>query len=109
MEATLYENLNSTMTAALTGTVSETIGMTVAVADFPAPIGAVVRVERDGDAECEGEVVGFRDRQTIVYLQSATTGVRRGQRVHMVRTNRTLKVGNSLLGRVIDAHGRFLD
>jgi FliI/YscN family ATPase len=109
MEATLYENLNSIMTAALMGTVAETVGMTVAVADFPAPVGAVVRVERDGDAECEGEVVGFRDGQTIVYLQSATAGVRHGQRVHMLRTSRALKVGDSLLGRVINAHGQFLD
>ncbi len=109
MEATLYENLNSTMTASLIGTVAETVGMTVAVADFPAPVGAVVRVDRDGDTECGGEVVGFRDGQTIVYLQSATTGIRRGQRVHMVRTSRTLKVGESLLGRVLDAHGNFID
>ncbi len=109
MEAILLDNLNSTMTAALTGTVAETVGMTVAVADFPAPVGAIVRIERDQDEACEGEVVGFRDDRALVYLQSATTGVRRGHRVRLVRTNRTLKVGDALLGRVIDAHGRFID
>jgi hypothetical protein len=61
MDATLLENLNSTMTAGLTGTVAETVGMTVTVADFPAPVGAVVNVERDGDTACDGEVVGFRE------------------------------------------------
>ena len=70
MEATLLENLNSTMTASLTGTVAETIGMTVSVADFPAPVGAIVRIERDGDGACDGEVVGFRDGHTLVYLQT---------------------------------------
>jgi flagellum-specific ATP synthase len=109
MDATLLENLNSTMTAALVGTVAETVGMTVAVADFPAPVGAVVRIERDGNDTCEGEVVGFRDGRTLIYLQSSTTGIRRGHRVRMVRTNRTLKVGTALLGRVIDAHGRCID
>ncbi len=109
MEATLLDNLNSTMTASLSGTVAETIGMTVSVADFPAPIGAVVRIDRDGDDACDGEVVGFRDGQTLVYLQSATTGVRRGNRVRMKRTYRTLKVGPALLGRVIDAHGQCID
>jgi flagellum-specific ATP synthase len=109
MDATLLNNLNSTMTARLTGTVAETVGMTVMVADFPAPVGAVVNVERDGDTACDGEVVGFREGQTIIYLQSATAGVRRGQKVRMVRTGRTLKVGDGLLGRVIDAHGRFID
>src|SRR6185436_11015320 len=101
MEATL-ENLHSTMTAALTGTVAETIGMTVSVADFPAPVGAVVRIERDGSNMCEGEVVGFRNGFTLVYLLSPTAGVRRGNRVTLVRTTRTIKVGPELLGRVID-------
>jgi flagellum-specific ATP synthase len=109
MEANLLENLNSTMTASLTGTVAETIGMTVSVADFPAPVGAVVRIVRDGDTDCDGEVVGFRDGHTLVYLLTPTTGVRRGNRVRFVRTNRSLKVGPALLGRVIDARGRFID
>ena len=105
----MLDNLNSTMTASLTGTVAATVGMTVSVADFPAPVGAVVRIERDGTAECEGEVVGFRDGHTLVYLLSPTAGVRRGHRVTMVRTTRSLKVGEQLLGRVIDAHGRCID
>jgi flagellum-specific ATP synthase len=109
MDATLIENLNSTMTVSLCGTVAETVGMTVCVADFPAPIGAVVRIERDADGGCDGEVVGFRGGKTLVYLQSATAGVRRGNRVRLIRTNRTLKVGDALLGRVIDAHGRCID
>src|SRR4051812_16817180 len=108
MEATL-EKLNTTLTASLTGTVAETIGMTVSVADFPAPVGGVVRVERDGAATCEGEVVGFRDGQTLVYLLSATAGVRRGNRVRLLRSRRSLKVGPGLLGRVIDAHGQCID
>ena len=105
----LLDNLNAAMTASLTGTVAETIGMTVSVADFPAPVGAVVRIERDGKSACEGEVVGFRDGHTLVYLLSPTVGVRRGNRVGLARTTRSLKVGSALLGRVIDAHGRCID
>lgn len=108
MEA-LLDSLNSTMIASLTGTVAETIGMTVSVADFPAPVGAVVRIERDGSAVGEGEVVGFRDGHALVYLLSPTAGVRRGNRVSLRRTARSLKVGPELLGRVIDAHGRCID
>src|SRR4051812_2313300 len=108
MEATL-EKLNAISTASLTGTVAQTVGMTVSVADFPAPVGAVVRIERDGGSASDGEVVGFRDGHTLVYLLSATTGVRRGNRVRMRRSTRSLKVGPALLGRVIDAHGRCID
>lgn len=109
MEATLLDNLKATMTASITGTVAETIGMTVAAADFPAPVGAVVRIDRDGEGAADGEVVGFRDGHTLIYLLTPTTGVRRGNRVRMIRTNRTLKVGPGLLGRVIDAQGKIID
>jgi flagellum-specific ATP synthase len=108
MEAIL-DKLNTTMVASLTGTVAETIGTTVRVADFPAPVGAVVRIERDGGVAAEGDVVGFRDGYTIVYLLTATTGVRRGNRVRLMRTTRSLNVGPALLGRVIDAHGKCID
>jgi flagellum-specific ATP synthase len=105
----ILDNLNATMTASILGTVAETIGMTVSVADFPAPVGAVVRIDRDGSGNCEGEVIGFRDGHALVYLFSPTAGVRRGNRVSLVRTTRSLKVGPELLGRVINAHGRCID
>src|SRR4051812_49835800 len=91
MEATL-DYLNSTMTASLTGTVAETIGMTVSVADFPAPVGAVVRIERDGSSVCEGEVVGFRDGHALVYLLSPTAGGRGGNSAFLVCTAPSLKI-----------------
>ncbi|HEX2475311.1 MAG TPA: FliI/YscN family ATPase [Lacipirellulaceae bacterium] len=109
MLTAIRDNLHSTMTAALTGSVVETVGMTVAVADFAAPVGAVVSIERETGAPAEGEVVGFRDDATIVYLVAPTTGVRRGNRVRLVRTSRTLRVGPGLLGRVIDARGKAID
>ena len=109
MQASIADNLHETMTASLSGSVVETIGMSVAVADFPAPVGAVVRIERDTGPSADGEVVGFRDGRTLVYLLAATTGVRRGSRVRLVRTSRWLRVGHELLGRVIDASGRCID
>src|SRR5688572_26494615 len=102
MATMLLDTLNSTMTASLTGSVVETVGMTVAVADFPAPVGAVVSIERETGQPVEGEVVGFRDDATLVYLIAATAGVRRGNRVRLVRTSRSLRVGPALLGRIID-------
>jgi flagellum-specific ATP synthase len=109
MTTMLLDTLHSTMTASLTGSVVETVGMTVAVADFPAPVGAVVSIERETGPPVEGEVVGFRDDATMVYLIAATAGVRRGNRVRLVRTRRSLRVGPALLGRIIDARGRCID
>ncbi|MGI9456344.1 MAG: FliI/YscN family ATPase [Aeoliella sp.] len=93
----------------LRGSVVEITGATAAVADFPAPVGAVVEVERASGGTIAGEVIGFHDRRTVVFPYQYMAGVRRGSRVRLVRTIRQLRVGEGLLGRVIDAHGRCVD
>lgn len=109
MNTATLTQLRNTMTADLTGSVVETVGMTAAVADFPAPVGALVRIERQTESPAEGEVVGFRDGHTLVYLLTPSAGVRRGNRARLVRTSALLRVGSGLLGRVIDARGRCID
>lgn len=84
-------------------------GLTAAVAGFPAPVGALVEIERQHGVPLEAEVVGFRDEVTLVCPFGELEGVRRGNRVRLVRTKGWLRVGNELLGRVIDARGRVVD
>jgi flagellum-specific ATP synthase len=83
--------------------------MTAAVADFPAPVGALVEVERHAGAPLLAEVIGFRDDLTLVYLLSNVQGVRHGNRVRLVKTSRWLRVGPELLGRTINASGQAID
>jgi flagellum-specific ATP synthase len=109
MIAELTSQLDGVMTASLVGSVVESTGMTAAVADFPAPIGALVDIERQSGPATQGEVIGFREGVTIVHLLTATTGVRHGSRARLIRTTRSLRVGLALLGRVIDANGRCID
>ncbi len=109
MKTITPEILDSAMLIGLTGSVVQTIGLTAAVADFPAPLGALVRIEKQSGVALEAEVVGFRDKQTLVMPLSSLEGIRRGSPVTLVRTTRTLRVGNSLLGRVLDARGRCID
>ena len=109
MNTATLSQLKETMTASLVGSVVETVGMTAAVADFPAPVGALVRIDRQSQVPADGEVVGFRDGLTLVYLLSSASGVRRGNHVRLMRTSSLLRVGPGLLGRVIDAHGRCID
>ena len=94
---------------ALTGSVVRTLGMTAAVANFPAPVGALVEIERQTGGPLSAEVIGFRDDLTLVYLLDNVQGVRHGNRVRMVKSSRWLRVGDGLLGRVIGAHGRCID
>lgn len=101
--------LDRAMLTGVTGSVAQTIGLTAAVADFPAPVGALVTIERQSGERTEAEVIGFRDKHTLVMPLESMEGVRRGSRVRLVRTTRFLRVGDALLGRVLDARGRCID
>ncbi len=97
------------MSTALEGRVMQTVGATMAVAAFPAPVGALAQVIRASDRPLAAEVIGFRDQLTLLAPLDAMSGVRRGDRVRLCQTGRTLRVGEDLLGRVIDARGRPID
>jgi len=105
----LLEQLDRVMPTRLEGSVVQTTGMTVSVADFPAPIGAMVEIERQAGGPVQAEVIGFRDQLTLLYPLSGLGGVRRGNRVCVTRTARWLRVGPGLLGRVINAQGKAID
>ncbi len=102
-------HLDRIMPTAISGSVARTGGTTVSAAGFPAPVGALAEVRRHGGPPLLAEVVGFRDDLTILFPQSEPSGVRRGNRVRLIRTDHWLRVGPELLGRVIDAEGRAID
>ncbi len=101
--------LDSILPISMVGSIVRTEGLAAAVSGLPAPVGAVVEIERLAGKAIEAEVIGFRGQQTIVYPLGEMTGVRHGDRVRLRRTRRTLRVGSELLGRVIDARGHTID
>ena len=103
------DRIQAVLPFAMEGTVVRSTGLAVAVADFPAPVGAVAEIERPGAEPLLAEVVGFQDRLTLLYPYEETIGLRRGQRVRLRRTIGQLAVGPGLLGRVIDPLGQPLD
>ncbi len=109
MNTELPQHIDEALLAGLTGSVVQTVGLTAAVADFPAPVGALVMIERPSGEGIEAEVVGFREKQTLVMPLSDLRGIHRGSPVRLVRTSRTIRVGDGLLGRVVDARGRCID
>ncbi len=104
-----FEQLESIIPTALTGSVVRTEGVTAAVADFPAPVGALVEIDRTAGRPIRGEVIGFRQQHALVYPLSEMNGVRHGNRVRLMRTSRVLYVGGELLGRVVDADAKPID
>jgi flagellum-specific ATP synthase len=105
----LPTHLDAAILAGLTGSVVETTGLTAAIAGMPAPVGALVAIQRNGGGDVEAEVIGFRNDHTLVIPLADLDGVRRGSPVRLVSTGRTLRVGPELLGRVVDARGRAID
>jgi flagellum-specific ATP synthase len=103
------DQLHDCLPVSLCGSVTRISGMTAAVADFPAPLGAVAQIERQNGPPVAAEVIGFHDDLTLVYLLDSVQGLRRGNRVRLAKSSRWIRVGTGLLGRVIDAQGRPID
>ncbi|MFM9067541.1 MAG: FliI/YscN family ATPase [Planctomycetota bacterium] len=105
----LLAEIPGLMPSGITGSVVRLEGSILAVADLPAPLGAQVEIQRNGHLPGAGEVIGFRGELTLIFPWDELAGIRYGTRVRLVRTSRTVRVGESLLGRVINARGEFLD
>ena len=102
-------------TQELCGTVQEAHGLSVRVSDLPVPIDATVKIvtadgpESKAESVLLGQVIGFNDQHTIVMPFGTTSGIRRGDPVVSLEFTQTVRVGPSLLGRVIDPMGRPID
>jgi flagellum-specific ATP synthase len=93
----------------VSGTITRIVGLTVSVAGFPAPLGAVCRIHREQGQPIDASVVGFHGDETLLLAYGDLEGVRRGNRVTLRQSVPGARVGERLLGRVLDGRGRFLD
>jgi FliI/YscN family ATPase len=105
----IEDHVRRIMPLGLTGSVSRIVGLTAAVADFPAPLGALCTIARENGAAISAEVIGFQDDETLLLPDGDLAGVRRGNRVALHRSSPGIRVGERLLGRVLDGRGHFLD
>ncbi|MCL2743040.1 MAG: EscN/YscN/HrcN family type III secretion system ATPase, partial [Planctomycetaceae bacterium] len=105
----IEEHIETVMPVHLSGTVVQTQGMTVSAAGFPSPVGSVAQIERPGSTPLIAEVIGFKDDLTLLYPYSDITGVRRGNRIRLVKTLPWLRTGDNLLGRILNAEGKPVD
>jgi flagellum-specific ATP synthase len=105
----IVEQVKHLLPFGLTGTITRIVGLTVSVAGFPAPLGAVCRIHREQGTSIDGSVVGFQGDETLLLAYGDLEGVRRGNRVTLRQSVPGARVGDRLLGRVLDGRGRFLD
>ena len=91
------------------GRISRLVGTAAAVEGFPVPLGSACRIWREHAPPLTGEVISFEGTETLIAAYGDWSGVRRGNRVELLSSQQRVRVGNGLLGRVIDGRGRFLD
>ena len=107
--SSLIDQIQRSLPVGLSGRVSKLVGLTVAVAGFPAPLGAVAKLEAEHGTSVEAEVVGFSGDDTLLLPYGELHGIRRGTRVVLTQSVPGARVGDGLLGRIINGRGRFLD
>src|ERR1700683_5587333 len=105
----VLEQVETILPFGLSGTVTRIVGLTISAAGLPAPLGAVCRIHREQGSPIDAAVVGFQDDETLLLAYGDLAGVRRGNRVSLLRSVPGVRVGERLLGRVLDGRGRFLD
>ncbi len=103
------EQVETILPFGLVGAVMRTVGLTVSAAGFPAPLGAICRIHREQGDPVDAAVVGFQGEETLLLSYGDLAGVRRGNRVTLMQSVPAARVGDRLLGRVVDGRGRFLD
>ena len=76
---------------------------------FPANLGSICSVATSDGAETLAEIIGFKKGNNILSMFESDTKIQSGARVSVIDEGHNVKVGNSLLGRVVDAMGTPLD
>ena len=90
------------------GRVDQVVGMSIEVSGLAAAVGDGVMLLVD-DGPLEAEVVALRNGRAVCVPLGETTGLRAGTPATLYGRPITLRVGEDLLGRVVDGLGRPID
>jgi flagellum-specific ATP synthase/type III secretion protein N (ATPase) len=91
------------------GVVTKVVGLTLEVKGFKPFVGEVCMVDVPGSQPVVAEVVGFREDVVLLMPYGELTGVCPGCRVEPRRRAFTVRVGEHLLGRILNGLGEPID
>lgn len=94
------------------GKVVNVVGLTIESAGPDARLGDVCRIIPGGKEDCApimAEVVGFKDKKTLLMPYDAVDGISLGSMVENTNEPMKVKVSKELLGMTLDGLGRPLD
>ncbi len=84
-------------------------GVLVEAFGVSAALGEMCRIDRGSRGAIDAEVVGFRGQSTLLMPHGDLDGIAPMQQVTALGKSFAIRVGDDLLGRVIDGFGRPLD
>ncbi|NOZ68833.1 MAG: EscN/YscN/HrcN family type III secretion system ATPase, partial [Deferribacteres bacterium] len=91
------------------GRVVEITGLTIKATGLDVSIGEACWIYSDGAVPIDAEVVGFKEGKIVLMAAGEMSGIRHGSRVMPLGRNISVKVGDELIGRVVDAGGNPID
>lgn len=91
------------------GRVRQVIGLTVQVEGIKAFVGEICEIVIDHNKKVPSEVVGFSDDKVLIMPFGELSGIAPGSRVIPTGKRMRIKVGDDLLGKVLDGLGQPLD
>ncbi|WP_353132784.1 FliI/YscN family ATPase [Limnohabitans sp.] len=91
------------------GTLVRLVGLTLETRGIMAPLGACCEVMGKAGHRVEAEVVGFNDKTLYLMPFTDPVGVGPGDTVRVISNSGQVRLGNELLGRVIDGRGMPID
>ncbi|MEG2338475.1 MAG: flagellar protein export ATPase FliI [Clostridium sp.] len=105
----LNEKVRKSKTLTVRGKVKKVVGLTVEVEGIRAFVGEVCIIKNIDNNEIESEVVGFNGDTALLMPFDTTFGIAPGSEVIATGKALTVKVSDSLLGRVLDGLGRDMN
>ena len=70
---------------------------------FPANLGSICTVTTSDGTETMAEIIGFKKGNNILSMFESDTKIQSGAKVSIIDDGHDVKVGEALLGRVVDA------
>jgi flagellum-specific ATP synthase len=91
------------------GRIRAITGLTVLARDLPVAVGSMCAIATRHGAPIPAQVVGFRDRDTVLMPLADVAGVAPGDAVSNAASLQHVAVGRQMIGRVLDGLGEPLD
>ena len=104
------EFLDEIVPQRVTGEVVQIIGLVIECVGLSVPVGSLCEITSvQNGARTEAEVVGFRDDRTLLMPLGEMMGIGLHDRATCVTRHQRVRVGPSLLGRVLSGRGMPID